>query len=61
MISRIELQIAYKVWLGREGNDKDIEDAKFLFNIFKKYIDNDLLMYFVRKLNIKSLFKRKLQ
>jgi hypothetical protein len=60
-ISIIELQIAYKVWLGRQGNDKDIEDAKFLYNIFKKYINTDLLMNFVRKLNIESLFKEKIR
>lgn len=59
-ISPLELQIAYKVWLGRKGNDKDIEDAKFLYNIFKKYLNNELLMSFVGKLNISSLFKDKL-
>jgi succinate dehydrogenase flavin-adding protein (antitoxin of CptAB toxin-antitoxin module) len=39
-ISPIEVQIAYKVWL---GSPKDIEDALFLFEIFRQHLDQELL------------------
>jgi len=38
--SLIELQIAYKLFM---GSDKDIEDAKFLYNIFKSYLNIKIL------------------
>jgi len=39
-ISPIEIQIAYKVWL---GSPKDIEDALFLFEIFRNHLDTTQL------------------
>ncbi len=48
-ISPIELQLAYKLFLGTE---KDIEDARYLNNIFKTKIDAARLDWFNRKLNI---------
>lgn len=39
-ISPVEIQIAYKVWL---GSPKDIEDALFLFEIFRQHLDQALL------------------
>jgi hypothetical protein len=39
-ISPIEIQIAYKIWL---GSPKDIEDALFLFEIFRGHLDQALL------------------
>lgn len=39
-ISPIEIQIAYKLHL---GSPKDIEDALFLFEIFGKYLDKEVL------------------
>jgi hypothetical protein len=39
-ISPIEIQIAYKIWL---GSPKDIEDALFLFEIFRQHLDQALL------------------
>jgi hypothetical protein len=37
-ISPIDIQIAYKLWL---GSDKDIEDAVYLWEIFKNNIDHN--------------------
>ncbi|MBS3079191.1 hypothetical protein J4218_03670 [Candidatus Pacearchaeota archaeon] len=54
-ISRIELQIPFKLFLGSE---KDIEDAKYLFSMFKDKIDMDLLKEFNRKLKIEPLFNK---
>jgi len=40
LISPIELQIVYKLQL---GSDKDIDDAIFLFELFKSNLDNEEL------------------
>lgn len=53
-ISPLELQIAYKIYLGSE---KDIEDARFLFRLFKDNLNFNLLNLFIQKLNIESRFK----
>ncbi|MBI4021078.1 MAG: hypothetical protein HY369_02455 [Candidatus Aenigmarchaeota archaeon] len=53
--SPLESQIAYKLFLGSE---KDIEDAKFLYHLFKERLERSLLEEFVRKLNVKSLFAK---
>jgi hypothetical protein len=49
-ISPIELQIAYKLYLGKAGNEKDIEDARYLFRLFKNSLNrqkiNEWLMHF---------------
>ncbi len=39
-ISPLELQIAYKLYL---GSDKDVGDAVFLYTLFKDYIDREEL------------------
>ena len=39
-ISPLEIQIAYKLFLGSE---KDIEDARYLWEIFKDHLDPDCL------------------
>lgn len=54
-VSRIEVQIPFKFFLGSE---KDIEDAKYLYEIFKDKLDVSLLRDFNRKLNIEDLFER---
>lgn len=54
-ISPIELQIAFKLFLGSE---KDIEDAVYLYEIFKSKVNSRLLLDFGRKLNILNLIKR---
>jgi len=48
-ISPIEQQIAYKVYLGSE---KDLEDAKHLFLLFKEFIKDDVLRRFVLRLGV---------
>lgn len=53
-ISPLELQIPFKLFLGSE---KDIEDAKFLYNLFKDKINNDLLRDFTQKLKIEQTFR----
>ncbi len=48
-ISPIELQIPYKLFLGSE---KDIEDARFLFKLFKDKLDIRLLKVFLTELKV---------
>lgn len=60
-ISPIELQIPFKLFLGKGGNEKDIEDAKYLYEIFKENVDLKILDEFNRKLKIKDLFDRYLR
>ncbi len=50
-ISPIELQIAFKLWL---GSDKDYEDARYIYNIFKEYIDAQKLNRFISELRVKK-------
>lgn len=62
-ISQLELQIAYKLFLAAEGlekelqSDKDIEDAKHLYTIFKDKINKEELLYFSKKLNVEGKLK----
>jgi hypothetical protein len=48
-ISPIELQIPYKLYL---GSDKDIEDAVYLWDIFKGKINNHLLKTYISSLTL---------
>ncbi|MCD6403249.1 MAG: hypothetical protein J7K98_02890 [Candidatus Aenigmarchaeota archaeon] len=48
-ISPIELQIAYKLFL---GSIKDLEDAKFLFEMFKESIDQKKMVELIKALNV---------
>lgn len=57
-ISPLESQIPFKLFMGSE---KDIEDAKFLYNIFKDKLDKSLLDQFIRNLNIGNRFKKYLE
>ena len=54
-ISPIELQIPYKLFL---SSDKDIEDAKHLYNRFKNKLDNKLLDYFLSELKVTEKFRK---
>jgi len=54
-ISQIELQIAFKFSL---GSDKDIEDAVYLYELFKDKLDIKLLRAFSRKLKIEDLLNK---
>ena len=49
--SEIELQIAFKLYLGSE---KDFEDAKHLYIIFKEQLNIGLLNYHVQELNVEK-------
>ena len=53
-ISPIEMQIAYKLMLGSE---KDIEDAKHLYELFKEKIDKKELIRLIKELNVKDKFE----
>jgi len=57
-ISPLELQIPFKLYLGSE---KDIEDAKHIYGIFKDKIDLVLLHDFNRKFKTLDLFNRYLK
>ncbi len=48
-ISPLELQIPYKLFLGSE---KDIEDARFLFKLFKDRLNIALLRMFLTELKV---------
>lgn len=54
-ISKIEVQIPFKLFLGSE---KDIEDARYLYEIFYNKLNNKLMSDFNRKLNIEHLFNK---
>jgi len=47
--SPIELQIAYKIFL---GSDKDLEDARHLYNIFLEKMDIKKLEFFSKNLGV---------
>lgn len=55
-ISPIELQIAFKLWL---GSDKDYEDARYIYNVFKAHIDAEKLREFITELHIKKEIVKK--
>ncbi len=57
-ISPIELQIPFKLFLGSE---KDIEDAKHLYNTFKNNMNTSLFKEFMQKLNIEKIFNKYLE
>lgn len=49
--SGIEMQIAFKLYLGSE---KDLEDAKHLWLIFKPYLNKETFKYFTHLLGIRN-------
>jgi hypothetical protein len=54
-VSPLELEIPYKLYL---GSHKDIEDARFLYGLFKKHLDIKLINEFNQKLKTNELFIR---
>jgi hypothetical protein len=56
-ISSLEMQIAYKLMLGKEQNKKDIEDAKHLYELFKEKINNSELVRLISELDVKKEFE----
>lgn len=57
-ISPLELEIPYKLFLGSE---KDIEDARFLYQFFKDQLDQKTMAIFNQKLKTNELFERYLK
>jgi predicted nucleotidyltransferase len=55
-ISPLEMQIAYKMYL---GSDKDFEDAKFLFDLLNEHLDKAKLNSFLAAFNTKTPLVRK--
>lgn len=53
-VSPPHLQIPYKLFLGSE---KDIEDARFLYLLFKDIIDKNKMDYFIEKLKVTKKVK----
>ncbi len=54
-ISNIELQIAYKLYLGSE---KDIEDAVHLYTFFEESLDRNLMQRFIKSFSVENLARR---
>lgn len=52
-ISPIEFQIAFKLFLESE---KDIEDAKYLYDVLKEYLDMQMLKDFNQKFKVEDIF-----
>ncbi len=50
-IAPLELQIAYKLYL---GNGKDLGDAVFLYELFKQVLENSELEKWARILGVKT-------
>jgi hypothetical protein len=57
-VSPLELQISFKLVLGSE---KDIEDARFLYKLFKDKLDINVLNSFNRKLKVVDKFDKYLR
>jgi len=53
-ISPIELQIAYKLYL---GSDKDVEDAYYLYELFREHLNGRLLDEYARRMGVSIPFK----
>jgi len=56
-ISPIEMQIVYKLMLGKQGNKKDLEDAKHLYELFKEKLNNKELSRLIKDLKTKKEFE----
>lgn len=57
-VSPLELQIPFKLYLGSE---KDIEDAKHLYKLFKDKLNLELLQKFNRKFKVEEVFDKYLR
>lgn len=57
-ISPIEIQISFKLYLGSE---KDIEDARHLYRLFKEKLNREILLHFNRKLKVEEAFNKYLR
>jgi hypothetical protein len=57
-ISPLEIQVVFKLFLGTE---KDIEDSRYLFALFKDKLDKRVMEDLFRKLKIDAGYKRYIQ
>jgi hypothetical protein len=57
-ISPLELQIAYKLSLGIGENEKDLEDAKHLYEAFGEKLNKSELFKFIKELNVQKEFDK---
>jgi hypothetical protein len=56
-ISPLEMQITYKLDLSKQGNKKDLEDAKHIYNLFLDKLNKEELNRLIIKLNVKKEFE----
>lgn len=56
-VSPLEMQIAYKLLLGKQSNTKDIEDAKHIYELFKENLDNKELKKLIKLLDSEKEFE----
>ena len=56
-ISPIEMQIAYKLMLGKGDNKKDLEDAKHIYEIFKDKFNKDEMNRLIREFKVEKQFE----
>lgn len=63
LISPIEMQIAFKLLLAGKGpdeeltSDKDIEDARFLYKLFREKLNKEEFSILLDKLNVRGKLK----
>jgi len=53
-LSPLEMQIAYKLLLSTEEGDKDIEDARHIYKLFKDSINKEELQELANKLEVQD-------
>lgn len=51
LMSKIEIQVPFKLWL---GTDKDIEDALYIYELFKEKLDRRLLAKVAKDLKVEK-------
>ncbi len=51
LVSRLEIQIPFKIWL---ASDKDIEDALHIYELFKERLDRKLMSSVSKELKIEN-------
>jgi len=54
-ISPLELQIAYKLYL---GSSKDVQDAYHIYRLLAAYLDKGKLKAFIKQLDVESLARK---
>ena len=60
-ISPIELQIAFKIYLGKgdvSGRNKDAEDAYHIYKLLREKLDKDELKKFIKELEVEHIARK---